>query len=159
MKARVEINVMDVPVMREFLQRVEDFIQEYAWHSRDCAAIDADGSWHRGNPACDCGYDDARAALIPDEPAAAVLACPECREPLQLGHDCLAAADGGLAVTADRLRDDGRWLPAEPSPEPFGVLWGRLWHERRRSGEAKWIALFTSWLDARAVAKVGRGAG
>jgi hypothetical protein len=45
----------------------------------------------------------------------------------------------------------GVWLPAEPMPEPFGVLWGRLWHARRRDGERKWPALWRSWRDARAI--------
>lgn len=52
-----------------------------------------------------------------------------------------------------RQMPDGRWLPAEPIPEPFGVLWGRLWHARRRSGEPKWVALVTSWLDARSITR------
>lgn len=47
--------------------------------------------------------------------------------------------------------DFGRWVPDEPLAEPFGVLWERLWHERRRSGERKLVALFRSWLDARAI--------
>lgn len=58
----------------------------------------------------------------------------------------------------ERQGDDGRWLPAEPLPEPFGVLWGRLWAERRRDGERKWVALFTSWMDARAISKLARSA-
>jgi hypothetical protein len=53
-------------------------------------------------------------------------------------------------------RDDGRWLPAEPLPEPFGVLWGRLWHDRRRDGQHKWVALVTSCFDARAISRLGR---
>lgn len=51
-----------------------------------------------------------------------------------------------------------RWLPAEPLPEPFGVLWGRLWAQRNRGGEPKWVALFTSWRDARAITKLARSA-
>lgn len=50
----------------------------------------------------------------------------------------------------------GRWVPAEPLPEPFGVLWGRLWHARRKSGELKWFALYRSWLDTRAISRVAR---
>lgn len=54
----------------------------------------------------------------------------------------------------ERERDDGRWFPAEPMPEAFGVLWERLWHERRQRGEPKWIALFTALLDARAIKRL-----
>lgn len=64
----------------------------------------------------------------------------------------MAAVSNGHPAT--RQGDDGRWLQAEPMPEPFGVLWGRLWHERRRHGEPKWVALLTSWRDARAISKV-----
>lgn len=56
-------------------------------------------------------------------------------------------------MSAERQDEHGRWLPAEPLPEPFGVLWGRLWHDRRRHGEPAWVALFTSWRDARAISK------
>jgi hypothetical protein len=57
-------------------------------------------------------------------------------------------------VSMWRQTEDGRWLPAEPMPEPFGVLWERLWHDRRRSGEWKWSALIQSWLDARAITRL-----
>jgi hypothetical protein len=63
------VSVLDAPAFHEFVVRVKDFIDEYAWHSRLCAAIDADGEWRTGNPACDCGYDEAFAALVPPEPA------------------------------------------------------------------------------------------
>lgn len=53
-------------------------------------------------------------------------------------------------------RADGRWLPVEPLPEPFGVLWGRLWTVRQEKGERRWLALFTSWRDARAIGKMAR---
>lgn len=53
-----------------------------------------------------------------------------------------------------RQTADGRWLPAEPLPEPFGVLWERLWHERRRRGGRKWPALVASFHDARAISKL-----
>lgn len=56
-----------------------------------------------------------------------------------------------------KQREDGYWLPAEPLPEPFGILWGRLWRERRNGGEWKWPALITSWRDARAISKLARG--
>lgn len=59
----VDVRVADAPAFVAFLQRVRDFVDEYAWHTRSCAAIDADGEWRRGNPACDCGYDEALAQL------------------------------------------------------------------------------------------------
>lgn len=59
-------------------------------------------------------------------------------------------------MAVERQNEYGRWVPAEPMPEPFGVLWGRLWHERRRHGEPKWVALFTSWRDARSINKVAQ---
>lgn len=59
MITRVEISVLDTHAFRAFVQRVDDFIQEYAWHTRDCAAVDSDGEWHQGNASCDCGYEDA----------------------------------------------------------------------------------------------------
>jgi hypothetical protein len=55
-------------------------------------------------------------------------------------------------VSADRESEYALSL-AEPMPEPFGVLWERLWHARRAHGEPKWVALFTSWRDARAISK------
>jgi hypothetical protein len=67
--AKVEVRITDVPAFREFVERVQNFIQEYAWHTRDCAAIDADGEWHLAtSPPCTCGYDEALAALVPPEP-------------------------------------------------------------------------------------------
>lgn len=66
-RAKIEIRVMGLPVLHSFVGRVQDFIQEYAWHDRDCAAVDADGEWHRGNKSCSCGFDEALAALIPNE--------------------------------------------------------------------------------------------
>lgn len=62
---RIEVSAFDLPEFRSFLERVRDFITEYAWHDRGCAATDADGEWHRGKPACTCGYDEALAALVP----------------------------------------------------------------------------------------------
>ena len=58
-------------------------------------------------------------------------------------------------MSAYRQQDDGRWLPAEPLPEPFGVLWGRLWQERRNRGEWVVSALVSSWRDARAITRLG----
>ncbi len=58
-------------------------------------------------------------------------------------------------MPVDREQADGRWLPAEPLPDPFGVVWGRLWHDRRRRGENKWIALFRSWRDVRSINRLG----
>lgn len=63
--AVVEVKVADLPEFKAFLSRVEDFIEEYAWHDRTCAAIDGDGEWHRGNAPCSCGYDEAKANLWP----------------------------------------------------------------------------------------------
>jgi hypothetical protein len=51
---------------------------------------------------------------------------------------------------------DGRWLPAEPLPEPFGILWERRWKERQSHGEPKLVAFFTSWRDARAITRLAR---
>ncbi|HEY1249173.1 MAG TPA: hypothetical protein VGE97_09310 [Nitrososphaera sp.] len=62
---KVNVNVMNIDLMRKFIGRVEDFIRDYAWHTRDCTAIDLDGEWHKGNPPCTCGYDDAREKLFP----------------------------------------------------------------------------------------------
>ena len=61
--AMVEVKIADLDVFKAFVERIEEFVTEYAWHNRWCAAIDADGDWHRGNPACTCGYDEARATL------------------------------------------------------------------------------------------------
>ncbi len=61
----VRVRVLDTQEFKDFLERAREFIDEYAWHRRDCAAIDADGEWRKGNAACDCGYDEALAALAP----------------------------------------------------------------------------------------------
>lgn len=58
-------------------------------------------------------------------------------------------------MPTERQSEDGRWLPVEYLPEPFGVLWGRLWLMRRERGQWKWVALFTSWRDARAISRMG----
>lgn len=58
---------------------------------------------------------------------------------------------GRKEIEMNDVNHEGRWVPAEPMPEPFGVLWERLWHERRRDGERKWPALIRSWADARAI--------
>jgi hypothetical protein len=47
-----------------FQSVIEEFIFEYAWHARNCAAINADGEWHKGNPECDCGFDKAREHVL-----------------------------------------------------------------------------------------------
>ncbi len=57
------VRVMDTAAFHEFLERLRAFVDEYAWHTRDCAAIDADGEWRPGNAACDCEYDAALARL------------------------------------------------------------------------------------------------
>lgn len=61
--AKIEVKIADLSEFRAFVSRVEEFVTEYAWHSRDCAAIDYDGEWHIGNPECTCGYDEARDKL------------------------------------------------------------------------------------------------
>jgi len=58
--AEVTVRVADT----EQFQRLLDFAQEYAWHRRECAAVDADGEWHKGNPECDCGYDEDLARVL-----------------------------------------------------------------------------------------------
>jgi hypothetical protein len=60
-------------------------------------------------------------------------------------------------VSAYKQREDGSWIEAEPLPEPFGVVWGRLWQVRQDRGERKWFALIRSWFDTRAVTKLARG--
>lgn len=54
-------------------------------------------------------------------------------------------------MSVEHEAQEGRWLPAESLPEPFGILWERLWHERSNRGEWKWSALVSSWKDARAI--------
>ena len=61
----VEIHVADAPVMVEFVHQVRDFIDTYASHTRSCAATYSNGQRREGNPPCDCGYDQALAALVP----------------------------------------------------------------------------------------------
>lgn len=61
--ATFAVRILDSDAFRDALERIEAFISEYAWHARGCAAVDADGEWHRGNPPCDCGYDEALASL------------------------------------------------------------------------------------------------
>lgn len=60
-------------------------------------------------------------------------------------------------MSDERQTVDGRWLPSEPIAEPFGVVWERLWQERRNRGEWKWPALVTSFRDARAIEGMSRG--
>lgn len=58
-----------------------------------------------------------------------------------------------------RQRDDGSWVPAEPMPEAFGVVWERFWRLRRKRGERLPLAVVRGYFDARAVtrnAPVGR---
>lgn len=47
--------------------------------------------------------------------------------------------------------EQGRWVPAEPMPEPFGVRWGRAYGHRRAQSHGRAKALLLSWLDTRAV--------
>lgn len=62
--AKVDVRVMDQPEFLAFVERVKDFIAEYAWHGRECVSIDADGNWRRGNRPCSCGYDEALSSLV-----------------------------------------------------------------------------------------------
>lgn len=55
-------------------------------------------------------------------------------------------------MTAWEQKPNGRWLPAEPIPEDFGIVWERFWKFRRERGEWKWAALVRAFFDARAVA-------
>lgn len=50
-----------------------------------------------------------------------------------------------------RQREDGRWVPLEPMPDPFGLIWERCWRFRRERGERKWTAFVRSFFDARAI--------
>jgi hypothetical protein len=54
----VKVSVLETEAFLEFVARVENFIDEYAWHLRSCSAIDGDGEWVQGNSMCDCGYDE-----------------------------------------------------------------------------------------------------
>lgn len=58
-------------------------------------------------------------------------------------------------MSAWQQRPDGHYVPAEPLPEPFGVLWGRLWQQRKKDGCR--FALVRAWFDARAISKLARG--
>jgi hypothetical protein len=60
----VQVKIADMAAFREFVERVKDFISEYAWHTRDCVAIDGDGQWHVGNKPCSCGYDETLERLV-----------------------------------------------------------------------------------------------
>jgi hypothetical protein len=53
-------------------------------------------------------------------------------------------------------RPDRRWVPAEPLPEAFGVLWERCWRFRHGRGERLPLAVFRGWRDARAVWRTAR---
>ncbi len=53
--AEITIRVRDVELIQDIL--------EFCWHHRECAAIDGDGEWHKGNPDCTCGYDELIARL------------------------------------------------------------------------------------------------
>lgn len=50
-----------------------------------------------------------------------------------------------------RQMPDGRWLPAEPEPEPLGIVWERFWIFRKERGERAALALVRAFFDARAV--------
>ena len=65
---QVQVKIADLPAFKAFLERVEEFVSEYAWHTRDCASIDADGEWRFDSPPCSCGYDQALAAMTEAKP-------------------------------------------------------------------------------------------
>lgn len=54
-------------------------------------------------------------------------------------------------MSVEYQREDGRWLPAEPLPEAFGVVWERFWLLRRKRGEWWLPSLIQSWIDTRGV--------
>lgn len=56
----VNVRVTDTAEFREFVEATREFMRDYAWHVRSCAAIDADGEWRIGNLPCDCGFEEAR---------------------------------------------------------------------------------------------------
>jgi hypothetical protein len=58
--ATVTVRFSDLQIFHDLI----DFIDEYAWHLRECAAIDADGDWRAGNDPCNCGYDRARKKFV-----------------------------------------------------------------------------------------------
>lgn len=51
-------------------------------------------------------------------------------------------------------RGDGRWLPAEPLPEPFGIVWERAAKHRMSLGQSRIRAYACGWLDARSISCV-----
>lgn len=62
---KVDADVVDdLEADGSFLERLADFIADYAWHDlTTCDAVDADGVWRKGNQACTCGYDESLASL------------------------------------------------------------------------------------------------
>lgn len=54
-------------------------------------------------------------------------------------------------MSVERENDYGRWVPAEPLPEPFGIRWERHIRHRRNLGHGRLRAFFCGWLDARSV--------
>jgi hypothetical protein len=61
--APITVSVLDTAEFAAFVERVRDFVDEYATHHRNCAAVDADGDWCTGNLPCDCGYDESLSGL------------------------------------------------------------------------------------------------
>ena len=60
-----------------------------------------------------------------------------------------------MTVQSQR-EEDGRWLPAEPMPEAFGIVWERFWKIRRSRDETWLLSLVRSFIDARAVSEPGK---
>lgn len=56
-------------------------------------------------------------------------------------------------MSVDRQMPDGRWLPDEPMPEPFGIVWERFWLLRRERGEWWLPSLVRSFIDTRGVTR------
>lgn len=50
--------------------------------------------------------------------------------------------------------DGERWVPLEPRPEPFGILWERFWKFRMERGERRVPSCFRSFVDAMRIAEL-----
>jgi hypothetical protein len=55
-KIHVSVSLLDLEIVQDLMA--------FCWHDRSCAAIDAGGEWHKGNPECTCGYDEVMARLF-----------------------------------------------------------------------------------------------
>lgn len=45
---QIDVRILDQPEFRAFLERLNDFITEYAWYNRDCLSVDMDGVTEEG---------------------------------------------------------------------------------------------------------------